>query len=49
MLAMFGVHGLGPIRMFHMTERAAGPRAAIGLLLVIILLSAAYQYYRRHR
>ncbi|WP_179950298.1 hypothetical protein [Lactiplantibacillus garii] len=49
MLAMFGVHGLGPIRMFHMTERAAGPRAAIGILLIIILLSVAYNYFRKHR
>lgn len=49
MLAMLGIHGLGPIRMFHLTERAAGPRAAIGLLLILVLLVVAYQYYRRHR
>ncbi len=39
MLAMLGIHGLGPIRMFHLTEHIAGPRAAVGILLIIILVN----------
>ncbi|GIP70160.1 hypothetical protein [Lactiplantibacillus pentosus] len=49
MLGMLGIHGLGPIRMFHLTEHIAGPRAAVGILLIIILLAVVYRYYRRHR
>nr|WP_244048649.1 hypothetical protein [Lactiplantibacillus plantarum] len=49
MLAMLGIHGLGPIRMFHLTEHIAGPRAAVGILLIIILLAVVYRYYRQHR
>jgi len=49
MLAMLGIHGLGPIRMFHLTERIAGPKGAIGILLIIILLIVAYRYYQRHQ
>jgi len=49
MLAMLGVHGLGPIRMFHLTERVAGSRGAIGILLIIILLYIAYRHYRRQQ
>jgi len=48
-LAMLGIHGLGPIRMFHLTERLAGPRGAIGILLIIILLVIAYHHYRRQK
>ncbi len=48
MLGMLGIHGLGPIRMFHLTEHIAGPRAAVGILLIIILLAVVYRYYRRH-
>lgn len=47
--SMLGIHGLGPIRMFHLTEHIAGPRAAVGILLIIILLAVVYRYYRRHR
>jgi len=48
MLGMLAIHGLGPIRLFHLTERAAGPRAAVGILLIVILLVVVYRYYRRH-
>ncbi|CAM3239903.1 hypothetical protein [Lactiplantibacillus plajomi] len=49
MQLFLGIHGLGPIRTFHLTERAVGPRAAIGILLVLIVLAIGYNYYRRHR
>ncbi|MFC6181316.1 hypothetical protein [Lactiplantibacillus daowaiensis] len=47
MVALFGIHGLGPIRLFHLSERVAGPKGAIGILLIIILLIIAYRHYRR--
>ena len=49
MLAVLGIHGIGPIRMFHLSERVAGPKGAIGILLILILLAVAYRYYQRHR
>ncbi len=48
MLNMLGLHGLGPIRTFHFAERAVGPRAAVGVLLIIVLLAVAYRYYRKN-
>lgn len=47
MLSFLGIHGLGPIRLFHLSERVAGPKAAVGILLIIILLVIAYRHYRR--
>lgn len=46
---MLGIHGLGPIRMFHMTEHLAGPKAAVGIILILVVLAIAYRYYRQHR